>query len=284
MRIRLLLLLIVLCQLISGCRRTRPSAEEQRDATEQYSAIQMLSDFYKSYITENLEEGTDKNKVERILKEYVSKKLRTKLSNLELDYDPFVNAQDYSKDWIEKMRILKVDTAENAYAVCLSDDYHYVILDVSKRKNKYKINNILFPDIATANSVTKEDSSPTIKGKWQTICRDDEESLEFINSSYADLNIYTQSGESAYVLLSVNDDEEELQLKYQGLSAITRGNSDLNWFDFSIDSVIAEVKVINQNHITIDWMGFYNFKTGKREFVNNPFDKNSSIATLKKCE
>ncbi|MFH6955930.1 hypothetical protein ACHRV1_00875 [Flavobacterium aquidurense] len=60
---------------------------------------------------------------------------------------------------------------------------------------------------------------------------------------------------------------------------------NMDWRNFSKDSIISNVKYIDSK-IEFQWLGFYNKKTKKREFIENPFtgkvEKSSII--LQKCQ
>ena len=44
--------------------------------------------------------------------------------------------------------------------------------------------------------------------------------------------------------------------------------------------IIAKVKVGN-DHITLEWLGLYNRRTGERVFLENPFSTNSQNNSIK---
>lgn len=276
----LLLLLFACCLLNGGCKRN-PAANTKHEQEEPYFAARMLYEFYQSYLTEILENETDNNRVDSILNEYVSKELLAKLKSLELDFNPFVNVQGSDKNWLKKLLIDQVDSINGVYTVHFSDTHH-VLLQVSKENGKYRIADILFPDINLVENVVMEDSVSLIGGKWQMEGGNDKAVLEFLDKSSASLEIYTQPDEAALFFVNLTETRGELLLKFEGLSAMSRYNTDLDWFSLSKDSTIAVVKIAGSRNITLKWLGFYNFKTKKREFMNNPFDKNSNVVTLKR--
>lgn len=127
-------------------------------------------------------------------------------------------------------------------------------------------------------------STSLIGGKWQIECGNDKAKLKFLDKSSASLEIYTQPGVSALFFVTIIEIKEELQFMFEGLSAISRYNSDIDWFSLSKNRTIAIVKITENNNITFKWLGFYNLKTVKREFTDNPFDKNSDTVTLKRFQ
>lgn len=60
----------------------------------------------------------------------------------------------------------------------------------------------------------------------------------------------------------------------------------IDFITCSLTVPIAEVRLINKTNAEFKWLGFYNKKTKKREFIENPFTKKieKSSIILKKCE
>lgn len=127
-------------------------------------------------------------------------------------------------------------------------------------------------------------STSLIGGKWQIECGNDKAKLKFLDQSSASLEIYTQPDKSALFFVNVIETKGELQLMFEGLSAISRYNADIDWFSLSKNSIIAIVRITGSHDITLKWLGFYNLQTEKREFTDNPFDKNSDTVTLKRFQ
>ena len=75
-------------------------------------------------------------------------------------------------------------------------------------------------------------------------------------------------------------------IKYSVLTGITRYNKFVNWLDISHDSIICKVKRTDESKLELEWLGFYNNKTKKREMVKNPFTNDTQIKSvlLKNCE
>ncbi len=127
-----------------------PNNSKKQTATnsEITQAIEMLTEFYTHYLTEQdkmLSDGYNPKTIEVIKNNYLTVKLQERLNFLELEYDPFLNAQDFSKDWIKTLEITPVEEIEDAYNVC----YHYdnehtncITLFLVKENGKFKINDI----------------------------------------------------------------------------------------------------------------------------------------------
>ena len=83
------------------------------------SAVKMLREFYTQYITQNAKvDGYDHNVIIAIQNSYLSKDLLKKLKEAELDYLPFLNAQDCELDWLETLEIVPQNNDGNSYKVC----------------------------------------------------------------------------------------------------------------------------------------------------------------------
>ncbi|MBK1894238.1 hypothetical protein [Chryseobacterium paridis] len=126
-------------------------------------------------------------------------------------------------------------------------------------------------------------TSLNIKGVWKSQCDNDKASIEFFDEGSASIDFHTKSGLLARVNLSIQKDKDNFQIKFDGLTGVTKGNADLAWVNFSRKEVIAEVKQINENSIEIEWLGFYNEKSQQRSFVENPFDQAKKTVSLLRC-
>ena len=104
-----------------------------------------LKSFYKVYIAENDKMPIDEKKLNSIKRKYCTLKFIKKMKASDLDYDPFVKAQDYDKNWLKTMKINK-DSKKNIYVVCFMDTYVKtnicVKLLVLKVNKEFKIDNV----------------------------------------------------------------------------------------------------------------------------------------------
>ncbi|ASK31730.1 hypothetical protein CEY12_17125 [Chryseobacterium sp. T16E-39] len=122
-----------------------------------------------------------------------------------------------------------------------------------------------------------------IKGIWKSQCDDKDSSIEFYDETSASIDFHTKSGLLARVNLSITKNNDSFQIRFDGLTGVTKGNADLAWVNFSRKEIIAEVKGVDENNVEIDWIGFYNEKSKQRSFVENPFDHTKKVAPLVKC-
>lgn len=112
---------------------------------DQTAAIEMLRVFYTLYITECDKMTTDEKAVASIKNKYLTKELSARLSDVGLEYDPFLNAQDCDKAWIETLEIAPETDRENAYKVCYRYDNEHkncITLYLAKDNGRFLINDI----------------------------------------------------------------------------------------------------------------------------------------------
>lgn len=89
----------------------------------------------------------DFEKINSIKKKYCTANLLRKIEKDELDYDPFLNAQDSNIEWIKTLSVKKDTKENNLYYVSYKDTYNgtqiVIKLIVLKEKESYKIDAIL---------------------------------------------------------------------------------------------------------------------------------------------
>lgn len=122
-----------------SCQSNPPSSTDEQ--------ISMLKEFYKGYITENAKMPIDFAKVNLMKKKYCTANLLSKIEKEELDYDPFLNAQDSNTEWLKTLSVKKDTNGSNLYQVSYKDTYSgklvVIKLIVIKEKGSYKIDAIL---------------------------------------------------------------------------------------------------------------------------------------------
>ena len=114
--------------------------------TSQDEGVEYVEMFYQEYISALLEMPMDLKKIETIENNYLSNKLLTQLRNKQLDYDPFLNAQDFEEDIFEKMKFENHPESTNMVKVSYEDEYTGKIvtlqLELIEDNGSYKINSI----------------------------------------------------------------------------------------------------------------------------------------------
>lgn len=107
--------------------------------------ISFLMMFYKEYTSELKKKIVDFKVIDNIKKKYCTLKLINKLAQSELDYDPFLNAQDVNDDILKSIIINDTDE-EGVYIVSYdgyNDDKIYVKLLLIKIEGDYKVSDII---------------------------------------------------------------------------------------------------------------------------------------------
>lgn len=116
-------------------------------------AIVMIRQFYEEYVAALLQ-NDNANKTSIVKHKYIDPQLLRRMSKMYecggLDYDPFLQAQDYDESSISNMRIEKASADMDTYRVYLWDSYDkkYKHVDMILRKigDNYKIVDITLPN------------------------------------------------------------------------------------------------------------------------------------------
>jgi hypothetical protein len=113
----------------------------------------MLKEFYTTYISEigkkrGNNERINWEKINAIPKEYCTVRLLKEIENdKELDYDPFINAQDADLKSLKTLSIKKNIEVPNGYVVTYGDSFgkeevSIIKVVVVKEKDGYKIDSV----------------------------------------------------------------------------------------------------------------------------------------------
>ncbi|MDH8702148.1 hypothetical protein M2138_001508 [Dysgonomonadaceae bacterium PH5-43] len=125
---------------LSCCASTNEESEKE--------IIRFISDFYTEYINEGNKPGTFCiDCIIEIQKKYCTPELLNHIEFLrnekDLDFDPFIQAQDFVLDWLDKMTIEKVKSRKSLYNVSFKyeseEEYTTITIGVKKYNNQYKI-------------------------------------------------------------------------------------------------------------------------------------------------
>lgn len=127
----------------------------------QLRGMEMLREFYTLYITENDKKKRDDLRIATIKEKYVTPKLIAKIDSAmlyyNLDYDPFVNAQDYDTAWIKTLEIAPVPERTNTFDICYTynrNSKSCTTVVLVESEGKYMIDN--FDGLDDKISVLKE--------------------------------------------------------------------------------------------------------------------------------
>ena len=121
-------------------------------------------------------------------------------------------------------------------------------------------------------------NTSSIVGYWTNNCQ--------AGSGYIDIS------ENKTLKIELNSNQVYLKGKYENTKSnfynvyftskdLGRGGNNLDWANFNKDSIVATFKLIDEKYANFNWLGFYNKKNKKREWVSNTAFKSP---TLKKCD
>lgn len=144
-----LLSLLFLCISGNAIAQNQPISTITICCQQLDSNIHLLQNFYRDYIAEN-DKRTNEAAINSIKERYITAELLDKIGRMfqdgTLDYDPFVNAQDYDSKWPETLQIEKCSQSENTYIIHFPETrygkHQPVKLIVDPEQNK--ISDILF--------------------------------------------------------------------------------------------------------------------------------------------
>ena len=118
--------------------------EEETD-----EATKMILEFYDKYIRQQDKMPCGEfceEELREIEREFLSSKLIRKVNSDELSSDPIVKAQDIFIEWLDSIKVKKINSKR--YNVYLFNFYHNrydsIQLKVAKKKDRYIIDDIIF--------------------------------------------------------------------------------------------------------------------------------------------
>ena len=121
----------------------------QAPKEETDEATKMILEFYDKYIRQQDKMPCGefcKEELRKIEREFLSSKLIRKVNSDELSADPIVKAQDIFIEWLDSIKVKKINSKR--YNVYLFDfyfnRYDSVQLKVAKKKDRYIIDDIIF--------------------------------------------------------------------------------------------------------------------------------------------
>lgn len=114
-----------------------------------WEKIEMLKNFYKEYTTELESMDVNWEKIDSIERQYCTERLLDWRKIEELDYDPFINAQDLNPGLYEILNIRRDNSRQNKFVVTYNyfeiepENESKIELIVIRSGGKYKIDQIL---------------------------------------------------------------------------------------------------------------------------------------------
>ena len=121
----------------------------QAPKEETDEATKMILEFYDKYIRQKDKMPClDCEELRKIEREFLSNKLikKIKLTTEYRDMDPIVDAQDVFIEWLDSIKVKKINSKRyNVYLFNFYDNrYDSIQLKVAKKKDKYIIDDIIF--------------------------------------------------------------------------------------------------------------------------------------------
>ena len=121
----------------------------QASKEETDEATKMILEFYDKYIRQQDKMPClDCEEIRKIEREFLSNKLIKKIKPITeyRDMDPIVNAQDIIIEWLDSIKVKKINSKRyNVYRFNFYDKkYEIIKLKVAKKKDKYIIDDIIF--------------------------------------------------------------------------------------------------------------------------------------------
>jgi len=121
----------------------------QASKEETDEATKMILEFYDKYIRQQDKMPCGEfceEELREIEREFLSSKLIRKVNSDELSSDPIVKAQDIFIEWLDSIKVKKINSKR--YNVYLFNFYHNrydsIQLKVAKKKDRYIIDDIIF--------------------------------------------------------------------------------------------------------------------------------------------
>jgi hypothetical protein len=98
--------------------------------------------FYQEYLL-----GLENDFADSVRAKYCTPDLIKKLANMELDYDPFLNAQDFDDNLLKKLDIKRANDPQGYYVVSYMDDYNnenvYIVMSLAEHEEGYRISDLI---------------------------------------------------------------------------------------------------------------------------------------------
>lgn len=121
----------------SDTTSANPKSVNPNDST----ALVFIRTFYEEYVL-----AYECNFEDSVMRKYCRPELIKKLSNKELDYDPFLNAQDFDDNLLKTLDIKKSNDPQGYYVVSYvgyRNDNVYIAMSLAEDEGVYKISDVI---------------------------------------------------------------------------------------------------------------------------------------------
>ena len=150
-----ILLILVSIFFIQSCSQNNNRAKTNTKVdNKDEKAIQTLKSFYTMYILESSKSDENLDSISSMKNKYLTKKLQKKIEDIDIDYDPIIDAQDCDENWVKTLEINSEAEERNIYNVCFTSPY-------DNKKNCIKLlliddnGNFLIDDILSDKNIHK---------------------------------------------------------------------------------------------------------------------------------
>lgn len=293
----LLLTLIIGCGNSIQNQNDDGSNRSQQGDIKEKQKIETIREFYLTCY------GSDAVPNDKLLPKYISERLLKRMDSLRseeeliLDYDPFINGQDFDSEALKKT--IKIDKLkdENEYRVSFllfdfpNEERTHIDLLLEESNGSFLISAILndellnFKGKENASDVSSS-SGNSINGTWRVNCDDGSGSLKI-----ADDKVFLEvNSNQIYIDARIKKQNDDTYLLYlKSPRDLGAGGMRLNWDHFSEDSLLAKLRYSNNaNSLKFNWHGFYDTMEKKRVWQNDSDFQISSDQlkdiTLIKCD
>lgn len=300
---------LTIAVLVLGCKKQQQYTGTETEISDQSHVVAAITDstaqgflteFYQKFYGEyNNRDGFEK---------YVSAKLLDKINflsekdNLILDYDPFIQAQDYDASLIRKSLEVSSLKNKNEFRVSfiLPERNGRTFIDLLLRKNskeKFEIYSILNDEYLSSiddstPKVSRNDAQHlNINGDWSLVCENNLTRLEITNTNgVLSLNSFNA------VFINIRVEKSAVNNIYNLRFASTLSQQQyypdkltVNDDEISKDSIIGEFVLKQNAEAQLHWKGLYNLKKKKRDFTDKDFlliaeNGGSNYIILEKCK
>ena len=214
-------------------------------------AVDMLKEFYAEYISLNLCDEVDDASLLNLKEKYLTPSLLMKLRSSVVDFDPFVDAQDFSQRWLTEIDKYLIDNIsynrDNSLVSCVQDSSINTYLGTWVISEEQP-----FPYIAI-----RKDSSAYVVVKSDQI---------MINTK---LVPDTSAPNNSYQILLVAPAEE-----------LGIGGQRLDWSHLSTTHPVGHIQFLSNNTARYTWLGFYNTITKQRVWQDSQFTRETGDKTI----
>jgi len=304
----ILLLILASCKNNSAASQNKMTTDTKNLNNDTIQGIKTIKEFYLlRYGSDTLPNHSDRESLKR---KFVSDRILNRIDslnsdgeNLIVDYDPFIQGQDYLGHVIRNTLIIRPLANKNEYRVSFlqfgEDQEKRIFVDVLLKKNEngdfliYSIlndrylnfNNNISPIENSSKYANIHDAEDTPNaysdrinnklekyyGIWKTSC---ENGFAYLTIK-KDTSFFAVMSNQIYIKVSLKKDTKKtnsyniILIQPDDLGA---GGILLDWSNFSRSIPIGYIFFLPSNMAEFKWLGFYNIVKKERIFTTSEFD------------